>query len=274
LYPVIVVALTLGMLSALLAAAGWLYRGPATLPRVLAVMPGVPIFPSASVAPENALAQRLLAAPLLLARRQGARRAEAVLLRAPGDHEFVVDWYRRMAPSQHWTQVGQARVDAGTRLVFTRVNEGLQVTVGPSNGLFATVQYLYFDGMSAGQAQQLLAAAPKPPARVEPRPRVAYPKFYIAKDHIPASPAPVAAPPLPKITSPAAPKVVIPPRLRSVRPSVPRAVRPPAPVRDTPRARPAPRVAPPDPVPAPTPAPEPAYQKPWSGKGPVAPAGQ
>ncbi len=289
-YPIIALLLVLGVGGALYVAGGALYHGPGTLPRVLAVMPGVPLFPMARVAPENALAQRLLALPLALARRHGAARAETVLLRAPGDHDFIVDWYRRMAVGEHWKLVGLDALGGRTRLIFARGSEGWQVLVGASDGLGAPVQYLYFDGMNAGQVRELLAAAPLPV--IPPRPPLVYPKVYIAKAHLPSNLIPAATPAGPQIA--VAPGTPATPSGTTTIPPVPPSgtTTPPSPPKPRPahKPRPKPQVVPPQPVsipavkplhpapvteprhvappPLPTPPPEhaPIYPKVWTPK--------
>ena len=140
---------------------GHVYQGPRTLADVVAVMPGVPLFPLTEVAPSNARAQRGLAIPLRLLRMQGVRHAEAAQLQAPADDYFIVAWYRRLAPSQGWSYAGEETLDSGTRLLFLRKNEGLQVFVGATSELYTPYQLIYLDGMTNTQIAQIATALPK-----------------------------------------------------------------------------------------------------------------
>lgn len=138
------------------------YQGPASLPGVLKVMPGVPIFPLSEIAPRNRAAQRGMAIPLMLIHFQGAQKAEVVQLHAPADADFVLDWYRRTSPSQRWSLLAQEQVTGGTRLLFVRGNEGLQVLVGKTRGGMVTpVQLLYIQGLTTRQLQQMAGAGAK-----------------------------------------------------------------------------------------------------------------
>jgi hypothetical protein len=141
--------------------AGESYHGPRDLAAVTAMMPGVPIFPLADMAPGNRTTQRLMAIPLYLMRRglQGEHRAaEAVLLRAPADPDYVLDWYRRAAPYQDWKKLQVARLNNSTRLVFLRNHEVLQVIVGHStDGLVTPIQLIYLNGVSDVQITRLQA---------------------------------------------------------------------------------------------------------------------
>lgn len=139
---------------------GQLYHGPRDLAAVTAAMPGVPLFPYARIAPENRLTQRTLGLPLLIARLQGAQRADAALLLAAADRDFVLDWYRRSAPFQQWQQVGTEELPGGTRLLFLRDHEGLQITVGPTAFIDTPVQLIYLDGLTDRQVAELRTAAP------------------------------------------------------------------------------------------------------------------
>jgi len=139
--------------------AGESYHGPCDLAAVTAMMPGVPIFPLSDMASSNRTTQRLMAIPLYLMRRglQGEHRvAEAALLQAPAERDFVLDWYRRAAPYQDWKKLQDARLNNSTRLVFLRNREVLQVIVGHStDGLVTPIQLIYLNGVSDAQIRQL-----------------------------------------------------------------------------------------------------------------------
>ena len=157
-----IVVLTLitviGLLVAGLAIAGQQYHGPRTLAAVTKAMPGVPLFPFAAIAPSNPAAQRLLAVPLLLMRLQGVREAEAVFLQVPADREFVLDWYRRAAPYQDWIKLQEAPSNGGTRLVYARNREVLQIIVGRTKGGIVTpIELIYLNGVSDAQISRLQA---------------------------------------------------------------------------------------------------------------------
>jgi len=146
------------LLAAGLSIAGGQYHGPRDLDAVTVAMPGVPLFPFADVAPSNRLAQRLLAVPLLLMRLQGVHEAEAVLLQVPADREFVLDWYRRAAPYQDWVKLQEAPSNGGTRFVYLRNREVLQIIVGRTvNGMVTPIELIYLDGVSDRQITQLQA---------------------------------------------------------------------------------------------------------------------
>ena len=148
----------IGLMVAGLAIAGAQYHGPRNLEAVTKEMPGVPLFPFAGIAPSNRTAQRLLAVPLLLMRLQGAREAEAVLLQVPADRDFVLDWYRRAAPYQDWTKLQESPSNGGTRLVYLRNRELLQIVIGRTvNGMVTPIQLIYLDGVSDAQITRLQA---------------------------------------------------------------------------------------------------------------------
>ncbi|MHB0937224.1 MAG: hypothetical protein ACYDCO_02190 [Armatimonadota bacterium] len=148
----------IGLIVAGLAIVGAQYHGPRTLDAVTKAMPGVPLFPFAGMAPSNGTAQRLLAVPLLLARLRGVRKAEAVVLQVPAEREFVLDWYRRATPYQGWTRLQEAPSSSGTRLVFLRNRELLQVVIGHTvNGINTPIQLIYLDGVSDAQITRLQA---------------------------------------------------------------------------------------------------------------------
>ena len=132
------------------------YRGPRDMGSILTAMPGVPIFPLSSVANGNHRTQRALAIPLLLVRLQGVTRAEAALLQAPAGRDFVLDWYKTMAPAQEWELADQETLAAGTRLMFTRKREGFQVIVGAKSNTAASVQLVYLNGLTERQIQQMI----------------------------------------------------------------------------------------------------------------------
>lgn len=147
-----------GLMLAGLAIIGEQYRGPRTLDAVTMAMPGVPLFPFATIAPSNRAAQRLLAVPLLLMRLQGVREVEAVMLQAPADREFVLDWYRRAAPFQNWIKLQEAPLSGGTRLIYARNREVLQVIIGRTRGGMVTpVELIYLNGVSDTQISRLQA---------------------------------------------------------------------------------------------------------------------
>jgi uncharacterized membrane protein YgcG len=134
------------------------YHGPRDLAGVTSMMPGVPLFPFTEIAPANRTVQRLLAAPLLLMRLQGARTAEAVLLQVPAEHDFVLDWYRRAAPYQDWKKLQESKQSNGTRLLFVRNREVLQVIIGhTSKESITPIQLIYLDGVSDTQITRMQA---------------------------------------------------------------------------------------------------------------------
>lgn len=153
-------------------ALGLLYRGPASLDDVTQVMPGVPLFPLSRLASNNRLLQHAMAIPLRLIRLQGARRAESALLEAPGDSEFIVEWYHKVAPSQGWELVGEGKNGAGWRMLFVREQEGLQVLVGPTPFIVTPVQLTYLSGMTNAQMAQYRGAAWAPIKVVETLPKL------------------------------------------------------------------------------------------------------
>jgi len=134
---------------------GQRYHGPRDLAAVTAVMPGVPLFPFAEISPANPAAQRLLALPLLLIRLQGARQAEAALLQVSAEHDFVLDWYRRAAPYQDWQKLRETNQSNGTRLLFSRDREVLQVIIGHTAQSITPIQLIYLDGVSPDQLTRL-----------------------------------------------------------------------------------------------------------------------
>ncbi|HEY3377586.1 MAG TPA: hypothetical protein VGL77_08830 [Armatimonadota bacterium] len=149
--------------------AGRLYTGPQTLTAVVRTMPHVPLFPLIEIAPDNRQAQRALAFPLWLMRWQGATRAEAAQLRAPADADFIQEWYQRVAPSQGWCYQGCETLRMGTRLLYLRRNEGLQILVGhTSANIYTPVQLIYLQGLTAAQVEQLAATLRIPRRRQSP----------------------------------------------------------------------------------------------------------
>ena len=136
------------------------YRGPRDLAGVTAVMPGVPIFPFADVAPNNRAAQRTMAIPLLLLRKQGARQAETALLQVPADRDFIRKWYQQTMPFQGWEQVREDVTAQGTRIIYLRRQESVQVYVGKTHsGMQTNIQLTYLDGLQPHQIEQLRGPA-------------------------------------------------------------------------------------------------------------------
>lgn len=200
---------------------GYLYRGPRTMAQVTAVMPGVPIFPLSEMSSSNTRAQRAMAVPLWLMRKQGAKRAELAQIYAPADAYFIAEWYRRIAPSQGWSYVGEEKVGSGTRIVFTREREALQVVVGETQDILTPVQLIYLQGVSEKQKRQLSASArdkvaPVLPERVpvaaQPPPTPAAGPPTATPPAVTPSPTPTTATPAP--TSPP-PQQTVQPRQRT-----------------------------------------------------------
>lgn len=132
------------------------YHGPRNLDEVTVAMPGVPIFPFADVAPANRTAQRMLALPLLLARMHGAVRADAVMLQAPSDRDFVQAWYKQAMSFQGWAQAKEEVTSERIRLVFTRRREAVQIFIGQTQDQIITpIELIYVSGLTSGQIQQL-----------------------------------------------------------------------------------------------------------------------
>jgi len=141
-----------------LAIVGEQYRGPRSLAEMTAMMPGVPIFPFADLAPNYRASQRLMAIPLYLARMRGIRQAEVVALLAPADRDFVLTWYAQSMPFQGWTPLGATETARSTRIFYQRGQEVVQLYIGPTVGGRRTpLQVLYFDGVSPQQMRELLA---------------------------------------------------------------------------------------------------------------------
>jgi hypothetical protein len=158
------VLIVLGVFAVVLLGAGAvthaLYHGPRTMAQVMAVMPGVPIFPLAAVAPGNALGQQIMAIPLWRLRRAGAGRAETVLLAVPADREFVIEWYELVSPKAGWTLSGKVQDGQTTRLFFTRSHDGFQVLIGSNNDLICAYQIIYLQRISTELLKRLSAEYP------------------------------------------------------------------------------------------------------------------
>lgn len=181
---------------------GFLYHGPKTMPAIVAVMPGVPIFPLAKVSPSNPRAQRAMALPLCFMRLQGAKHADAAQILAPADDYFVTYWYRQSAMQMGWQLAGEEKFGGGRRLVFLREREGLQVVIGKTSDIFTPVQLIYLSGMADAQLRQLASGLPKEVDHdFPPPPQNATPK--------PVTP-PTVAPPLATPTTPNSTPVAIP----------------------------------------------------------------
>jgi len=292
---VIILLVCAGTLVGIYYGSGALYHGPHTLAAVTAAMPGVPIFPLTSMAPFNISTQRALAMPLLLMRRQGAHRAEAALLQAPADREFIVGWYLQSASSQRWSLVANDTVGDNRRLVFLRAHEGLQVTVGATRNILTPVQLIYLEGLTDRLVAQLTpseplpepdnplfaglphhAVAPKPAAPpVKPQPVIA--KAPVLHWHLPPEvtaaasasavslfppaepePSPVVIAKLPSPSDFETPPVPAEPAVITPKKPAPQHVDHPAPApRETPVVHPRPAIEKPAPK-QPHPAPEPA----------------
>ena len=135
---------------------GLLYRGPRDMAEVCAVMRGVPIFPSMSIAAGNPLTQRSLAIPLYLVHLQGVKRTEAVLVQAPAQRERILQWYKTMSRRQGWLLADQETLTQGMRFLFTRRHEALQLIVSPTRQTHTQVQLIYLDGITERQRQLLI----------------------------------------------------------------------------------------------------------------------
>lgn len=198
------------ILLALNFAVSFLYHGPNTLPAIVAVMPGVPIFPLAQVSPGNPRAQRAMALPLWFMRLQGAKHAEAAQILAPADGYFIAYWYRQSASQLGWQLAGEEKLGGGRRLVFLREHEGLQVIIGKTRDILTPVQLIYLSGMADAQREQLASGLPKetdadfPPSPEHTATKPATPPTVppTVTPTVPTTSAPATTPPAPTGTTP------------------------------------------------------------------------
>ncbi len=114
------------------------------------------ISPRTTIASGNANTQRALAIPFYVVRLQGVKHTEAALVQAPADRASVLEWYKMMAPRQAWTLSDQELIDKGTRLLYTRHHEALQIIIGAGRDIFTQVQLIYLDGITERQRQLLI----------------------------------------------------------------------------------------------------------------------
>lgn len=155
----------LGVIVGLLLLSGLTQPGPRRLADVPRMMPGVPLFPLATLAPDDLPSHFAMAPSLHLMEMQGAKRAVAVHLRVPAEQVYIRDWYRTVAPAQRWQLLGEYDALMTHRLIYLRDREGMQVGIGRTAGLYSPVQIIYLQGMTNAQlkhiAPQYVANSPE-----------------------------------------------------------------------------------------------------------------